>query len=533
MRRGTTLTAALTGAITSIALALSAGAQSPPAMPPSPTRARTISDDLQLFTQVFSQIRANHADSVDSHQLLMAAVTGMLRAADPHSFVIPAVRLSLELEALRREGKLAPVPVAFTYVDGAPFLISVAPDSKAAQQDLVVGDELLAVDGAKVSAASAEELEQTLLGAKGSSVTLTLARRRGDGSSTRLERRVLRQHVDETSAVPVAIMFDSITGYVRVTTFLSEKVADDLHAALGQLERKGMKRLVLDLRDNGGGIVQQAAQVAAEFLPTGALVATSLGRKEGVDTARVKRSFWRAERRFPVVVMINQGTASASELVAGALQDHDRALIVGTPSFGKALVMRGFPLTDGSILMLVVGQMKTPCGRVIQRPYRSISTRDYFRRAGAVIDTTGRPSCKTDAGRLVYGGGGIYPDLMLRTDRTIPDWLARLNEADTWVEWLGSYFEDQGKRLPTLEAFIEADFVTPASVALLRTIATRKGIELPPDTDPTLRLQMRSRIAGAKWGSAAALTIEARTDAQLSEAMKGFSRASELLGPAR
>ena len=153
-----------------------------------------------------------------------------------------------------------------------------------------------------------------------------------------------------------------------------------------------------------------AARVVPEKIspPAGTLIYTSEGRKkDATDTVRVKRSFFRHEERYPLVVLINGGTASAAELVAGALQDHDRAIIVGRPSFGKALLMKPIRLTDGSVLMLVVGHVRTPCGRVIQRSYRGLALRDYYTRALAPRDTAGLPSCRTDAGRTVFGGGGI------------------------------------------------------------------------------------------------------------------------------
>src|SRR5256886_9199694 len=147
------------------------------------------------------------------------------------------------------------------------------------------------------------------------------------------------ERVEEETAVPSAFMLDGQTGYVRITNFLNDRVADDLHDALGKLEGQGMKRVVLDVRDNPGGRVDQAAKIAGEFLPKGAIVYTAEGRKADVtDTSRVSRSFWRSEKRYPIVLLVNDGTASASELVAGALQDHDRALVVGTPTFGKSLL---------------------------------------------------------------------------------------------------------------------------------------------------------------------------------------------------
>lgn len=502
--------------------------------PPAPTRKRTAYEDLQMFSQVLNQIRVNHPDSLDPHDLIMAAIQGMVRAADPHSYVIPAVRLSAELESLRAAGKLAALPVAFAFVGGTPVVASVSPGTKAARLDIVVGDELIAVDDQSPSAESSEELDLMLSGKPNSAVRLTLERRRADGSRVRLVRTVVREHVDEATAVPVSILLDSITGYVRVTTFENAKVAEDLHDALARLESKGMRRLVLDLRDNGGGLVQQAAKVAGEFLPSGTLVYASSGRKKEVsDTGRVKRSFWRSERRYPIVVMVNEGTASASELVAGALQDHDRALIVGRPTFGKALMMQGFPLTDGSVIVLVVGHVMTPCGRVVQRPYRSITAREYYRLAGEARDTVGRASCKTDAGRTVYGGGGIYPDVEFPARGELPPWAAQLNEADVWIEWLGSYLPDQGARLTSLDAFIAADELSPAAVTSLRELARRQRIELPADADVPLRLLMRQVVARGKWGEAGALTFRARWDGQVQRAVESFTRAGALLGPAK
>ena len=408
-------------------------------------RKRTMYEDLQLFSQVLNQLRVNHPDSLDSHALIMAAIRGMVSAADPHSYVFPYYRLAPEKEKAYRERKMHPIPVSFGMVEGAPVVISVAPGTQAARLDILPGDELVAVDGKPVPWESAMELEVALAGAKNSTVRLTFERRRLDGSRVLLDREVKRERAGEESAVVAAFLLDPTTGYVRLTTFDSDKAADDLHDALSLLEQSGMKRLVLDLRDNGGGLVDQAAKVAGEFLPKGAIVYTQQGRKAEVsDTGRVGRSFWSREKRYPIVVMVNDGTASAAELVAGALQDHDRALIVGRPSFGKSLLMQGFPLTDGSIVMLVVGHVRTPCGRVVQRRYHGISRREYYRLAGADRDTVGRPSCKTTSGRVVYGGGGIYPDVLLPEGDPIPLWLSRVYEDMLELKWIAGHVTAAG-----------------------------------------------------------------------------------------
>lgn len=496
------------------------------------TRPRSTYEDLQMFSQVLNQIRVNHPDSVDTHEMFMAAVEGMVRGADPHSYVIRAERLSPEKQRDFEQGRSYPVPVEFRYVGDQPVVASVSPGSAAARQDILPGDVLVAVDAEPVRANSPFELEIALSGAKNSTARLRFERERADGSLVELEREVKRERVEEGTAVPTAFMLDAQTGYVRVTTFANEKAAEDLHAALGTLEHAGMQRLVLDLRANGGGMVNEAARVASEFLPAGAVIYSSEGRKAELSrTVRVSHSFLRPDGRvYPLLVLVDEGTASASEIVAGALQDHDRALIVGRPTFGKSLLMQGFPMTDGSAIVLVVGHVNTPCGRVIQRQYRGIGRREYYRLAHAARDTAGRPSCRTDHGRTVYGGGGIYPDVVLAEPQGAPLWLARLHEQDVvtrWINtWLGAHPE-----LGTVES-LSANPVLPAgALADFRAFAARQGLPAPDGADADARLQRElvSALAATRWGPAGYYRVEAVLDPQVKEAVGQFARAGELL----
>jgi carboxyl-terminal processing protease len=519
--------------VATVIVVTAAGAQEPPK---SQVRARSTYEDLQMFSQVLNQIRVNHPDSVDTHELLMAAIQGMVRAADPHSYVIPAMRWDAAKEEQLRSGKLYPVPISFVFIGGASVVASVGAGTAASRLDILPGDELVTVDGQPVRAESAEELEITLAGSKKSMVALAFERRRQDGSIVRLERRVARERFEEASAVPVAMMLDSATGtgYVRITTFAAERVADDLHERLDRLEKRGLKRLVLDLRDNGGGSLKEAADVAGEFLPKGAVVYTSAGRKQDVaDTGRVSRSFWRSERRYPIVVMTNGGTASASELVAGALQDHDRALVVGRPTFGKSLLMRGFPLADGSAIVLVIGHVKTPCGRVVQRQYRSITTRQYYRLGRAERDTAGRPACTTAGGRRVFGGGGIYPDVLVGERPGAPGWFERVGEQDLMLAWVGGYVSANAASLTSLDAFLRSPSLPAAAVADFRGFAGRQGVTIPDgaDVDVVLQRALTRTVAAAKWGDAGLYGVAAKLDAEVGEAVTSFERAATLLGP--
>ena len=497
-------------------------------------RKRTTYEDLQMFSQVLNQIRVNHPDSVDSHDLLMAAIQGMVHAADPHSFVIPVVRLSPAREAAFKDGKLYPIPVEFEYRSGAPLVSAVAAGTAAARQDILPGDELVAVDGKPVVAESADELNVMLSGDKGSTTMLSLERLRSDGSVARLQRSVKREKIGEASAVPAVFMLDQAagTGYVRILSFMSDKVADDLHDALGKLEGKGMTRLILDLRDNGGGSVAEAAHVAGEFLPKGTIVYTSEGRKAAeTDTGRVSRSFWRSERKYPIVLLVNSGTASASELVAGALQDHDRALIVGHTTFGKSLLMRGFPMADGSIIELVVGHVRTPCGRIVQRQYHGVSLHDYYRLAGADRDTASRPSCKTDGGRTVYGGGGIYPDVRLPDVPAAPDWLARATEDDLLLKWTGGWVTANASSFSTIDALAANPALPSAAVADFRSFATKNGVTIPADsaTESMLQRVLVRAVAATKWGDEGYYRLAAVTSPEVAIARGSFSRAQSIL----
>jgi carboxyl-terminal processing protease len=496
-------------------------------------RQRTTYEDLQLFSQVLNELRLNHADSLDTHTLVMAAIEGMVHAADPHSFVIQSIRLNPAKEADYRAGKLVPVPVSFIDVDGRFVVAGAEAGSPAARASLFPGDRLVAADSAPITATSVAELEVALAGPPHSTTVLTVERRRLDGSTVRLDRKLTRETPGAASTVPAAVMLDKHVGYVRITSFLSDRVADDLHAALGRLHGLGMDRLILDLRDNGGGEVKQAARVAGEFLPTGALVYTSEGRKkDATDTGRVTRSFFRREARYPVVVLINGGTASASELVAGALQDHDRAIIVGSPSFGKALLMLPVRLSDGSVLLIVVGHVRSPSGRVIQRSYRGVALHDYYDGAWAPRDTAGLPRYHTDGGRTVYGGGGIVPDIALPAAPAAPAWLERAAERQIPTEWAGAYLDAHGGDYPSLDAFAAAPTLPAAALADFRAFAAARGdtIDAGATADPTLQRLLALVLADAKWGEAGYYRIAAVTDPDVATAMTAFDRASAVLG---
>jgi carboxyl-terminal processing protease len=226
-------------------------------------------------------------------------------------------------------------------------------------------------------------------------------------------------------------------------------------------------------------------------------------------------------------VLVDNGTASASELVAGALQDHDRALIVGRTTFGKSLLMQTFPLTDGSRMALVIGQVRTPCGRVIQREYHTQSRRDYYREAGQTIDSS-RPSCKTTAGRVVYGGGGIVPDVALPETDT-PPWLATAGERGLLMTWAAG-FADKPGAAANVDALAQAAMLDAAALSDFRAYATSNGVTVPADGDAALSRSLLRSIAYVKFGDAGYYRLIGLTDPAVRAAAGSFDRAATLLG---
>ena len=517
-----------------------AAAQAAPDTAPKATRPRTAYEDMAMFSQVLNQIRVNHPDSIDQHELIVAAVEGMVHAADPHSFVVWFTPMSAAKEKAWEDGKLYPAPVTFEFIEGTPIVVGIAPGTAAAQLDILRGDALIAADGRAISSEREQELEIELAGPKKSMVKLTFERRRVDGTITTIQRDVKRERIDKgETAVPVAFMLDGKTGYIRINTFLGEDISDDLHRSIGRLQNHGMQRLILDLRANGGGRVDEAAKVAGEFLPSGALVYTSEGRKSEVtDTGRVKRSFWKSEQRFPIVLMVDEGTASASELVAGALQDHDRALIVGQPTFGKSLLMQGFPLGNATELYgyieLVIGHVRTPCGRVIQRQYHAMTRREYYRMARTARDTAGRPWCKTDNGRVVYGGGGIYPDIVFAARPPAPAWDYRILESDLQIKWVPGYISANQALFPSLDSLAAHPRIPDAGIAQFRDYVAKEGIIVPPgaESDSLLNRVLVKRIAQVKFGDEGFYRLAALLDADVFLAAGSFESAQRILGPA-
>ncbi len=349
---------------------------------------------------------------LDYNSVFKSSIVGMLRSLDPHSNYYDRAEYE-ELKTDQRSeyfGIGASIQNYFLSDDGDTFITATFQNSPAARAGLRFGDRIVAVDGVKMTGKPSLEVRDKIRGPRGSVVKITI-QRAADGRQQTVE--ITRDVVPQPS-IPDAYMIKPGVGYVDMTRGFNYSTTEEVEDALDQLHARGMTSLVLDLRNNPGGFLDQAIHVAEVFLPAGQVILTQKGRN-GLRDNTYKSANNSAEP-IPLVILINENTASASEIVAGAMQDHDRALIVGETSFGKGLVQSIIPLDDGAGLTLTSAKYYTPSGRLIQRDYADGGLYDYYTHGGSnrIEDRLKAkpvgPEKKTDSGRPVYGGGGIAPD---------------------------------------------------------------------------------------------------------------------------
>lgn len=378
----------------------------------SPTAIPLIEKD---FDEALRVIHENYVEgqSLDYNSVFKSSIIGMLRSLDPHSNYYDKDEYE-ELKTDQRSEYFGIGASILNYlIDDKldTFIIATFQDSPASRAGLRFGDRILAVDGVSMTGKDSAQVRDRIRGPRGSIVKITVER----AADNRVQIVEITRDAVPQPSVPDAYILKPGVGYVDMTRGFNYSTTDELQGALEMLHAKGASALVLDLRNNPGGFLDQAIHVAEVFLPSGDLILTQKGRNGLRDNTY--RSANKSADQIPLVILINKNTASASEIVAGAMQDHDRALIVGQTSFGKGLVQSIIPLDYGGGLTLTSAKYYTPSGRLIQRDYSDTSFYDYYTHGGSKRldekpDATppAGPEKKTDTGRPVYGGGGITPD---------------------------------------------------------------------------------------------------------------------------
>ena len=390
-----------------------------------------IRDNLRRFSEVLSLIEREYAGDVDVEKAVFdGAIPSMLQRLDPHSqFFSPEAFKQLRDN---QKGQYAGVGMQIQYRNGRTVVMFPFPKTPAYRVGLRPGDTIAEVDGESTEGLNLAEVAKRLRGPPGTKVRIGIERR---GVEDFIEVEVKRARIPRRS-VPVAFFLKPKVGFVRIDTF-NEKTGQELDAALEKLDEEGLEGLILDLRGNRGGLLSEGVYVSSKFIEKGQTVVTHHGR---ASTERVyKAQTGNDSLVYPMVVMVDCDSASASEIVAGALQDHDRALVIGNNTFGKGLVQTVYPMAQSSGLALTTARYYTPSGRLIQRRYDNISLYNYYADPCSQQYKPATDQVRlTDKGRTVYGGGGITPDVKLE-DQRLNDFQMKLRRNYAFTNFAQEY----------------------------------------------------------------------------------------------
>lgn len=500
---------------------------------PRQAAAQAAYEQLQTFSSLLNQVRASYVDSVTYSELVHAAIDGVLSSLDPHSRFLK--REDGEREMAYEAGALAGTGIVFDEVDGALAVLTVLPSTPAARAGIAPGDRLLSINDTASDGLSAWEVTRRLIGDKGRKVKLLFER------GTRLEPDSLKVNLKFDYLKPFSVtatqLVDPTTGYVRLSGF-HEKGPEELEKSVKDLRGKGAKRLILDLRGNPGGSVFAAVEIAGLFLPQGSLIFRTIGRRKSATDDFVTKKDG-PFRDLPLMLLVDEGSASASEAVAGSLQDHDRALILGRRSFGKALMQQAFPIPpQGDMVWLTVGRIATPSGRVIQRSYSGLKASQYYSfagRSGTERDTT--EVFHTDKHRPVRGGGGIAPDVGINKSAELPTWWGVAADSG----WIEAVADSVGALLPKDPKLGARWSSTPedwqGGLVNPFLARVRERLHLTAEPDSALRGRvgriLAYRASEVRWGPDAAEALRIRFDPDIRVAMSYWDRLADLLGTPR
>lgn len=457
-------------------------------------------------SEAFLMINERYVDGVDADRLAEDAIRGMLDALDPHSVYLSADVIRAENE--RFDGGFEGIGVSYELLEGPEgadtlSVVTVMPGGPSERAGLRTGDRIVAIDDSTAIGIVDVGVQRRLKGPRGSTVTVAV-RRPGVAGERRVD--IVRDRVP-LETVEAAFLMPEATGYVRITRF-ARTTGDEFRAALSRLVEEGMERLVLDLRGNPGGLMSAAVEVSDEFLRSGQRIVEQAGRSAGTTQTFSSRGGGRWETG-PVIVLVDAASASASEIVAGALQDHDRAVIVGRRTFGKGLVQNQLPLADGSAIRLTVARFLTPSGRLIQTPWEPGAGDAYREEKQARIHGADGPPAdsvqvpdslryRTDAGRTVVALGGIAPDFEVPDD-TLTAYVRTVLREGLEDRFVREWIDRDGARLDArfdgdAAKFFAGFAVTDDDLARFGALARSAGLGGPPDA--AAREELRALLLG-------------------------------------
>lgn len=503
--------------------------------------ADNLRESIRKFNDVLTLTEKYYVEEVDTQKLVEKAINGILSDLDPHSVYIPKEQFTQVEESFR--GDFEGIGIEFQVVNDTLTVVSAISGGPSEALGILPGDRIVKIDGKDVIGITNDEVRNKLRGKAGTEVKVSILR---VGVSKPIEYTIIRDKIPLYS-VDTHFMIDATTGYVSVSRF-SETTYDELIEALNDLYKSGMKNLLLDLRGNPGGYLNQAVKISDLFISGNKKIVYTEGRRKEFDE---EYSAFQASKfeEIPLIILINRGSASASEIVSGAVQDWDRGLIVGETSFGKGLVQRQFELADNSALRLTISKYFTPSGRLIQRDYKHKKNKmDYYSEIDSTDETEGdnlnhisekdstKPIFKTSKGRTVYGGGGITPDYIIKSE-LLTDYTRNLLRKNIFYTFILPYLDKNGQSIKNkygedLKTFREQFEITNEIISNFISYAKTKDVEFIKDDfdkdESYIRERLKAQIARNFWKNEGWYFVLLNTDAQFQKALTLFDEAKSL-----
>lgn len=492
------------------------------------------------FIDALDIIRNNYVDAkrINYNELTKSSISAMLRTLDPHSNYFDSADYQELLDDQNSEYVGIGCTIA-NYVNNGitdTYITSTYPDSPASRAGLRFGDRVIAVNGEKMTAQSSFNVREKIRGPKGTSIRLTIER----ASDKKIQTVEIKRNIVAQPSIPDAYLLRPGVGYIELSNGFNYTTFDELNVAYNELKTQGMSSLIIDLRDNPGGILDQAVKVAGKFLQNGQVVVSQRGRF-AIDNRTMRANNKNAET-IPLIVLVDEGSASASEIVTAALQDHDRALIIGEKTFGKGLVQSVIDLPNGSGLTLTTAKYYTPSGRLIQRDYSNVGLYDYFNHKTKIVQTQ---ASKTDTGRLVYSGDGITPDELVKKPKLTATEINLLDPIFLFAREIVSGrvqgFEDYKVSSPIQygQRIRHSDFaVTEGLLNKFRDYLVKNKVPAINDSEfaenkKFIITRLRYNLATASFGNVAANQVLIEDDLQVAKAIDALPRAQNLALTAR
>ena len=508
---------------------------------------------LKKLEKAFVIINRQYVDPVDSGPVAEEGIRGMLEHLDPHSSYIPEDDVKQVRDSY--EGSFGGIGIMFEMVRDTARVITPIADGPSDKVGVMAGDRIVQIEDSTAVGLNSRGIQKRLKGPIDTDVQMTVYRPGMDRSYT---FTITRDEIPLYS-INTAYMMDEETGYIEIDRF-SMTTHDEFMEKMKMLKGEGMERLVLDLRSNPGGVMRSAIEIADEMLGSGMTILQTKGRQSNMNNQYRATGGGTFENQ-PVIVLVNGQSASASEIVTGALQDHDRAYVVGQRTFGKGLIQKQFELPDGSLLQMTVGRYYTPAGRLVQTPYENGSKKDYYEQKFSTIDDAtfnlsaykesipDSLAYQTDHGRTVFGGGGILPDHVVQPDTlSIRRHIAGSGlDINFMTRWFSRHEQQVREEWNEREDAFMANYETPdAVVDSFWTFAAKKSLELTDDpaaarasndvflqTDAEdahhyVSTRLKALLARQLYGSSTWRPILNQVDPVVQEALSLWSNAQEL-----